>query len=437
MNAVLRGLEERAATGRPIRVGLIGAGFAGRGFAARVIRRTTGMRIVAVANRTIAGAERAYRDAGIDDGVPVTSSTALDAAIAAGRAAVTDDPTLLTDSAGIEVIVEATGDVEFGASVAVRTIAAGKDLILINAELDSTLGPLLKIKADAAGVVITDMAGDQPAVIMDLVDEVRLLGFRPILAGNIKSLLDHRRTPDTQRAFAEAAGQRPKMVTSFADGTKIAAEMAVVSNATGFGVATRGMLGPRVARVEQASSVFDVQALIDRPIVDYIIGAEPSFGVFVLGHEEDPLTRRYMQYYKMGDGPVYTFYRPFHLGPLETVQSVARAVLLRDAAVAPLGGPVTEVVAVAKRDLRAGEVLDGIGGFMAFGLLENSPVARAEALLPMGLTDGAVLVRDVAADTALSFGDVRLPADRLATDLWLEQARRFGLVVPAVSGRPG
>ncbi len=141
----------------------------------------------------------------------------------------------------------------------------GKHIVLINAELDSCLGPILKTRADAAGVVLTDMAGDQPAVIMDLMDEVRLLGFRPILAGNIKSLLDHKRTPETQKAFAEAHGQRPKMITSFADGTKIAAEMGVVANATGFGVASRGMLGPRAERVEQAPERFDLEALLERP----------------------------------------------------------------------------------------------------------------------------------------------------------------------------
>ncbi|MGK2850809.1 MAG: NAD(P)H-dependent oxidoreductase [Candidatus Limnocylindrales bacterium] len=433
MSAILRALEARAAAGDPIRVGLVGAGFAGRGFAARVLRRTAGMHIVAIANRTVTEAERAYREAGIDGVERVESATSLAAAIAAGRPAITDDPTLLTASPAIELIVEATGEVEFGAGVATAAIAAGKHVVLINAELDSTLGPWLKVQADAAGVIITDMAGDQPAVIMDLIDEVRLLGFRPLLAGNIKSLLDHRRTPETQRAFAEAAGQRPKMITSFADGTKIAAEMAVVANATGFGVAARGMLGPRVDRVEQAPDVFDLDALLERPIVDYILGAEPSFGIFVLGYEDDPLTGRYMKFYKMGEGPVFTFYRPFHLGPLETVQTVARAVLLHDAAIAPIGAPVTEVVAIAKRDLRAGEVLDGIGGFMAYGMIENASTARAEDLLPMGLTDGATLLRDVGVDAALTFEDVRLPADRLAERLWREQAAHFGAAGPPPS----
>ena len=244
MSVLLRALEARASAGNPIRVGLVGAGYAGRGFAARVIRRTPGIEIAAIANRTVSEAERAYREAGVDDPEHASSVADIDAAVRRRRPVVTDDPSLLPDAAGIEVIVEATGVVEFGAHVATRTIDAGKHLVLINAELDSCLGPILKARADAAGVVITDMAGDQPAVIMDLVDEVRLLGFRPILAGNIKSLLDHKRTPETQRGFAEAHGQRPKMITSFADGTKIAAEMGVVANATGFGVGERGMRGP-------------------------------------------------------------------------------------------------------------------------------------------------------------------------------------------------
>jgi predicted homoserine dehydrogenase-like protein len=438
VTAILRALEERADAGNPIRVGLVGAGYAGRGFAARVIRRIPGIELVAIANRTIAEAERAYREAGIDAPGHVDTAADLDAAIRQHRPVITDDPDVLTDADGIEAIVEATGEVEFGARVATRAIDAGKHLILINAELDSTLGPLLKTRADAAGVVMTDMAGDQPAVLMDLFDEVRLLGFRPILAGNIKSLLDHRRTPETQAEFARVHGQRPKMITSFADGTKIAAEMGVISNATGFGVATRGMLGPRAERVEEAPERFDLDALLERPIVDYLLGAEPSFGVFVLGYEDDPLSRSYMRFYKMGDGPVYTFYRPFHLGPLETVQSVARAVLLRDPAVEPLGGPVTEVVAQAKRPLTVGERLDGIGGFTVYGMLENSATARREELLPMGLTDGATVIRPIEIDAALTFDDVRLAPDTLAERLWREQAVRFGLQVPAMpAGTPG
>jgi predicted homoserine dehydrogenase-like protein len=245
------------------------------------------------------------------------------------------------------------------------------------------------------------------------------------MAGNIKSLLDHRRTPETQRGFAEATFQRPKMVTSFADGTKIAAEMAVVANATGFGVSVRGMEGPRATRVEEAPGLFDMEALLERPIVDYIIGAEPSFGVFILGHGDNDLIRRYMKTYKMGDGPVYTFYRPYHLSPFEVPVAVARAVLFNDPVITPLGAPVCEVVAIAKRDLKAGEELDGIGGFTVFGDIENAATARADDLLPMGLTDGARLLRDLPIDAAVRFSDVSLPADRLSERLWREQLAQF------------
>jgi predicted homoserine dehydrogenase-like protein len=178
VSAILRGLEARAAAGDPIRVGLVGAGYAGRGFAARILRRTPGIELVAIANRTIDQAERAYRQGGVDAPGHVGSAADLDVAIRNHRPVVTDDPTILTDAIGIEAIVEATGEVEFGAGVAVRSIDAGKHLILINAELDSCLGPILKSRADGAGVILTDMAGDQPAVLVDLVDEVRMLGFR-------------------------------------------------------------------------------------------------------------------------------------------------------------------------------------------------------------------------------------------------------------------
>lgn len=436
MSVVLRGIDERAAAGDPIRVGLVGAGFAGRGFALRIVSGYPGIRLVAVANRTIEEAERAYADAGVTDVVRVSNQAELDKAIAAGRPAITDDASLLTGSAAIEAIVEATGEVEAGVHTAVGAIDNGKHIVLINAELDSTLGPILKTRADKAGVVLTDMAGDQPGVLMDLLDEVRLLGFRPIMAGNIKSLLDHRRTPETQKGFAEATFQRPKMVTSFADGTKISAEMAVVANATGFGVSVRGMEGPRATRVEEAPGLFDLDALLERPIVDYIIGAEPSFGVFILGHGDNDLIRRYMRTYKMGDGPVYTFYRPYHLSPFEVPVAVARAVLFNDPVITPLGAPVCEVVAIAKRDLAAGELLDGIGGFTVFGDIENAGTARAEDLLPIGLSDGARVIRDLPIDAAIRFADVELPPDRLSERLWREQLARFdGQTVAPIGAR--
>jgi predicted homoserine dehydrogenase-like protein len=405
---------------------MVGAGFAGRGLALQIVTSMVGMKLVAIANRTLDQAERAYREAGVEQLRAVESTHQLEAAIAEGQYAITDDPFLLCEAVNIDVIVEITGEVEFGARVVLRAIEHGKHVVLMNAELDATLGPVLKAYADRAGVVFTNADGDQPGVIMNLFRYVRTLGFKPLLCGNIKSLLDCRRTPETQKAWAAANFQRTKMVTSFADGTKIAMEMCTVANATGFGVGVRGMYGPTCSHVDEAPSLFNLDELMRGGLVDYILGAQPSFGVFVLGYCDHPLKQRYMRFYKMGDGPVYTFYTPFHLSPLEAPLTVARAVLLGDAAVVPLGEPVCEVIAQAKRPLGAGESLDGIGGFTCYGMLENARTVGAENLLPMGLTEGCRLLRDIAIDQPLTFADVELPAGRLSDRLYCEQNAALG-----------
>ena len=247
-------LEKRAKEGRPVRVAMTGAGYMGRGIALQIIGKMPGMRLVAISNRTLATAERAYHQAGVESPRRVESVAQLEDAIARGQYAVTEDATLLCDAGGIDVLIEATGEVEFGAHVVVRAIRNGKHIVLMNAELDATVGPLLKVLADRAGVVISNTDGDQPGEAMNLLRFVRGIGCRPVLAGNIKGLIDPYRTPETQRSFAEKYKQQVKMITSFADGTKIAMEMAVVANATGFRVGTRGMYGPSCAHANDARS---------------------------------------------------------------------------------------------------------------------------------------------------------------------------------------
>lgn len=422
MIIVDRALAEREAAGEPIRVALSGAGFAAQGLILQLSRPSPGLRLSVIANRTMATIEQVLANLEIDDFVVVHDEEGVAAAIAGGRLAVTDDPMLAAGTPGTDVLVDATGEVEHGARVVMRGIDAGKHIVLINAELDATLGPILKTKADAAGVVLTDMDGDQPGVIINLMRHVETMGFRPLLLGNIKSLLDNYRTPETQAEFARNVWQRPKMITSFADGSKIAFEMATTANAAGFGVLTRGMHGHRCERVEQATDVFDLDELLSGSgYVDYILGAEPSFGIFVIAHNDEKWMRRYMKVYKMGEGPFYTFYVPSHLGPLETPITIGRAALLGDAAVTPLGRPVTDVIALAKRDLLEGETLDGIGGFAVYGVIENSRQARAENLLPQGLSDGCRLTRPIPRDQPLTMDDIERPAESMAWDLWDEQ----------------
>jgi predicted homoserine dehydrogenase-like protein len=420
-----KALNERHRAGNPVRVALVGAGYMGRGIALQIITAVAGMRLVAVANRTLSEAEQAYRQAGVESVRTVETVAQLEEAISEDDYAITNDATLLCEADGIDAIIEVTGTIEFAARVVLQAIQAGKHVILMNAELDATLGPILKVYADRAGVVLTNSDGDQPGVIMNLYRFVQAIGCNPVLAGNIKGLHDPYRTPETQRAYAAKYGQKPRMVTSFADGTKISMEMAVVANGTGFRAGKRGMYGPYCDHINDALTLFPLDQMLDGGLVDYIVGAQPAPGVFVLGYNENPIQQSYLSYYKMGDGPLYAFYTPYHLCHLEAPLTAARAVLFHDAALTPLAGPVCDVIAVAKRDLKSGEELDGIGGFACYGVLENAQVVRSENLLPMGLSEGCRVTRDVPKDCALTYTDVDLPAGRLCDRLRAEQSAHF------------
>ncbi len=426
-----KALEQLEEKNTPIRVAMIGAGYMGRGLALQIQRYTRGMRLVAIANRTISGAEKAYRQAGVESVRVVDNPLALEDAIKKNQCAVTDDAQMVCQAEGVDAIIEVTGEIEFGARVVMTAIEHGKHVVLMNAELDATLGPILKVYADKAGVVITNADGDQPGVIMNLFRYVKGTGCRPVLAGNMKGLQDPYRTPETQKGFAEKYGQKPRMVTSFADGSKISMEMAVVANATGFRVARRGMLGPACEHVNDAVNVFPCDNLLEGGIVDYVLGAQPGGGVFVIGYNEDRVQQGYLNYYKMGEGPFYVFYIPYHLCHFEAPMSVARAVLYQDPTTVPLGAPVVDVLTAAKRDLKKGEVLDAIGEFTCYGVADNSDVCAAENLLPMGLAEGCRLLRDVPRDTAISYADVELPQARFSDSLRAEQNAHFsGMETP-------
>jgi len=321
--------------------------------------------------------------------------------------------------------------VEAGAHNAMCAIENGKHLILVNAELDSTIGPILKVYADRQGVVVTNTDGDEPGVAMNLVRMVKTFGYRPVLAGNFKGMLDPYRTPETQKGFAEKYNQAPRMVTSYADGTKLSMETTILANATGFKVGKRGMFGHKCDHVRDVLKLFSPEQFQTTGLVDFLLGAEPHTGAFVVVYDEDQVRRQLMDYLKMGEGPLHVFYTPYHLPHLQVVSTVARAVLFHDPTVAPAGPPMCDSVTIAKRDLKRGEVLDGIGGFTCFGVTDNSEVARKEDLLPMGLSGGCRLKRDVARDQAISYNDVDLPPGRLCDQLRAEQNRHFAPAVVA------
>ena len=423
-------LRELEAKGRPIRVGMIGAGATGRAIALQLGTPAPGIRLVAISNRTTEHGERAFREAGITIWSRATSAREAETAIARGIPVLTDDPSVLVACDTIDILVEVTGTVDAAALVVLEAFDHGKHVVLVNAELDSILGPILKAKAERAGVVLTHTDGDEPGVAMTLLRYLRSLGLRPVAAGNVKGMVDYYRTPETQRAFAERNDQDARKVTSFADSTKLSMEATVLANATGFHAGRRGMYGPACKEVREMANLLPADQMLGTGLVDYALGAAPYTGAFVIIHEDSPLKRVQLAYYKLGDGPFYVFYTPFHLPHIQIASTIGRAVIHRDPTVTPIAGPVCEVVTVAKRDLKAGERLDGIGGFCAYGLIDNASAARAIAALPIALSEGCVMLHDVSKDHVLAFEDVELSAGRVTEALWREQNARWPFPTP-------
>jgi predicted homoserine dehydrogenase-like protein len=438
-------LKARQEAGNPVRVGIIGAGFMARGIANQIINSVPGMELVAVFNRGIDGAKRAYTEAGVEDFQVVNTVEDLEDSIRQDKYAVTDDAMLLCRAEGIDAIVEVTGAIEFGAGVVLEAIAHKKHVVLMNAELDATIGPILKVYADKAGVILSACDGDQPGVQMNLYRFVKSIGLTPLVCGNIKGLQDPYRNPTTQESFAKQWGQKAHMVTSFADGTKISFEQAIVANATDMTIAQRGMLGydfrlhkdqliekfglDYKGHIDDLTNIYDVDQLKELGgIVEYVVGVNPGPGIYVYGTHDDPKQQHYLDLYKLGKGPLYSFYIPYHLCHFEVPLSVARVVLFNDAVLAPLGAPKIDVIATAKIDLKAGETLDGIGYYMTYGQCETAEITQAQNILPMGIGEGCRLKRDIPKDQVLTYADVELPAGRLCDRLRKEQNEHFALL---------
>jgi predicted homoserine dehydrogenase-like protein len=420
-------LRAREAQGKPIRVGMVGAGFMAQGLTNQIVNSVPGMRMAAVYNRRLERVHHVYRYAGRADVVSASTQDVLDDAIRSGNPVAAEDPFLICRSSEIDVVLDVTGSVEFGAHVILEAFRFGKPVVLMNAEVDATIGPILRVYARQHGVILSACDGDEPGLQMNLVRWVKGLGLIPRVIGNVKGLQDPYRNPTTQRAWAERWGQNAAMVTSFADGSKISFEQTIAANATGFRVKSRGMS----RGLAYDGSIMDIPKLYDIDelralggIVDYTVGP-PLIKVFCLAEHADPKQRHYLNLYKMGDGPLYPFWMPYHLVHFETPNSIARVVLFGDEVAPPIGGPVVEVCAVAKRDLQCGETLDDYGMYMTYGEAVNADEMCTRRYLPEGLVQGCRLTRDVARDQVLTYDDIELPDGRLADRLRAEQYRHF------------
>ncbi len=420
-------LKARAAQGNPIKVAILGGGFMAQGLTNQIVNSVPGMSMVALYSRKPQKAIHVLNYGGLEKPIEAVMQNELDNAIRDGKPVFSQDAILLARSEQIDLIVDTTGSVEFGAHVLLEAFKHGKDVVLVNAELDATIGPILQTYADKHGVILSACEGDEPGLQINLYRWVKGLGLTPRVMGNIKGLQDPYRNPSTQKGFAEKWGQNPAMVTSFADGSKISFEQAIVANATGMVAKSRGMS----RGVEYKDDVMKIGKLYDIEelrrlggIVDYVVGT-PLTKVYCLAEHPDPKQQHYLNLYKMGEGPLYSFFLPYHLVHFEVPNAIARVALLRDSVARPLGGPVVEVCAVAKRDLKEGEVLDDYGMYMTYGEAVNADEMNDNRYLPEGLVEACKLKRDIPKDTVLTYNDVELPPNRLADQLRAEQYRHF------------
>jgi len=386
--------------GEIIKVGIVGVGQMGAGVAT-VISRMKGMDVLALADIIKEKAINIFEEIGVlrknifcssDD--PDECSRALEK----GMRVVTDKAQVISLLPSLNAIVEATGIPRVGAEVAFKAIKNKKNIIMMNIETDVTVGCILAELAKNAGVVYSVGAGDEPGAIKELYDFAKSLGFKIVAAGKGKNNpLDKEATPESLKNIALKKGVNPKMLTEFVDGSKTMIEMTAVANATGLVPDVRGMHGPR-CELSKLTSIFALKEkggiLNEEGVVDYTLGRIAP-GVFVVVATENKRLRKDLEYLKMGKGPNYLLYRPYHLASIEVPLSIARAVIYQEPTLVSSGKPIAETITVAKRDLRVGERIDGIGRFDIYGSIEKASVAHKENLLPLGLAEGAVLKTNV------------------------------------------
>lgn len=418
LNTKLKQLEE---SGKKINIGLVGAGQMGRGMTSQMFCMK-GIRPAIISDINLENAKKAYTLAGIipDDIVVARTSIEAEEAISRGKYVITDDFEVVTKALPIDVVIDATGVPEAGAQIALESIYNGKHIVMLNVETDVTVGPILKKMADSAGVVYTVSAGDEPGAIKELYDFADAMGFEVVVAGKGKNNpLNLDANPDTVREKAEAQKMNPKMLASFVDGTKTMVEMTAVSNAIGFLPTRRGLIGPKasVKELPKLLSLKEEGGILDRyQVVEFINGIAP--GVFLIVRTNLEAVREEMAYLSMGEGPNYVIYRPYHLTSIETPLSAARAYIYHEPTIAPKGAPISETVTVAKKDLKAGEYLDGIGGYTIYGVIDTYENARKENALPIGLVNkNVVLKKDVKKGETITYDAVELDESSLILQL--------------------
>jgi predicted homoserine dehydrogenase-like protein len=420
--SVYQQLLQRERENAPIKVGVIGAGQMGFGMIAQ-ISRIPGMIVTGICDVNVEAAQRAANYFN-------SKSTKKESII------VTNDYRKVIQSPTVEVIVDATGVPEVGANISLEALRSKKHLVLLNVEVDITIGSIMYQMFNNAGLVYTGSAGDEPAATLELYDFAKTMGLEVLVAGKGKNNpFNPMSNPDVAAAEAKQKHMSAHMLCAFQDGTKTMAEMNLLSNATGLLPDKVGMHGVS-ATIEDVADILNLKenggVLDSFGVVEYVNGLAP--GVFVIVKSELEPVDAELRYLKVGKGPHYVFYRPYHLASLETPITIAKAVLQHESSIHPLGAPISETVAVAKRDIKAGELIDGIGGYSVRGVLETHVEMKTNGHIPIGLISGKVVAKkDIKLGQFLTLDDVELDP---ATTVWKLRALQDQLFPVNLENRP-
>ena len=433
LTGLARDLAARADSGRPIRVGLVGAGEMGTDIVSR-LAHMQGIEIGAISELKPGAARKSVEIAyGSADRVQeVSNADGANAAMEGGKVAVTDNVNALLEAGLIDVVVDATGVPAVGAEIGLAAMERGKHLVMMNVEADVTIGAYLRAEAERLGVIYSLGAGDEPSSCMELIEFVSAMGHRIVSAGKGKNNpLNIDATPDEYTAEAVQRHMNPRMLVEFVDGSKTMVEMAAIANATGLIPDKPGMHGPAAGRDELNKVLIPQSAggLLSsgEGRVDYTIGKGVAPGVFVVAEMDHPRIWERMEDLKMGKGPYFTFFRPYHLTSLEVPLTCARVVLYGKADMVPLARPVAEVAAVAKRDLAVGETLDQIGEYCYRAWIMEAGEARAAAAIPCGLLAGARVTAPIRKGELITTANVAVPAGSKIAALRARQDAMLGL----------
>lgn len=412
--------------GKPIRVGVSGAGWIGSGFVAQVAH-VSGMQVNVLADPDIAAAKQAFQAIGleIDDVFETDDPGKAEDALRRGKYVVTASYSLAAQLESVDIVADVTPSPASGAETAFACIQNGKDIVLVNIEADVTVGRILDKLAREAGVLYTVSSGDEPGCLMELWEFVTTLGYEPVVIGKGKNNpLNPAATPDMVAESARKAKKDPFQVASYVDGTKTMFEMTCAANATGCLPMQRGMKGP-AATLANVSEIFALEidgGITSQPrSVDFVQGDSMAGGVFITVHIDDQRICDDLEYLKVGKGNYFTFFRPYHLWFLEAPISVARAYLYRQTTLVPLNQPVADVITVAKQDLEPGDHLDEFGGYTFYGMIDKAQITRELNALPVGLAPGAVIENPVSAGGCITWSDVKLDENSRVVQLRREQ----------------